>query len=41
MEVFSSTPGFCPTCGSIFPPLDSVKDVVCYNCKQSFKPDGI
>ncbi|TMW46053.1 hypothetical protein DOY81_008868 [Sarcophaga bullata] len=39
MELFASTPGFCPTCGSIFPPLDSSKDVTCYNCKQSFKPD--
>lgn len=41
MELFASTPGFCPSCGSIFPPLDSSKDVTCYNCKKSYKPDGI
>lgn len=40
MEVFNNRPGFCPTCGSILPPLKVKGNVFCYNCKQEFLPEG-
>lgn len=40
MEVFNNRPGFCPTCGSILPPLQVKGNVFCYNCKQEFLPEG-
>uniref|UniRef100_W8CDU1 DNA-directed RNA polymerase subunit n=1 Tax=Ceratitis capitata TaxID=7213 RepID=W8CDU1_CERCA len=39
MEIFNSQPGFCPVCGSILPPLNTVGNVVCYNCKKEFHPE--
>ncbi|XP_030376153.1 DNA-directed RNA polymerase I subunit RPA12 [Scaptodrosophila lebanonensis] len=39
MEVFNNRPGFCPSCGSILPPLQMKGNVVCFNCKQEFLPD--
>ncbi|TDG50462.1 hypothetical protein AWZ03_003051 [Drosophila navojoa] len=39
MEVFNNRPGFCPSCGSILPPLQVKGNVFCYNCKQEFSPD--
>lgn len=39
METFNSHPGFCPVCGSILPPLNTVGFVACYNCKSEFPPD--
>ncbi|XP_035891515.1 DNA-directed RNA polymerase I subunit RPA12 [Anopheles stephensi] len=29
-------PGFCPDCGSVLPPLKSLKKVCCYNCNGEF-----
>lgn len=40
MDVFNNRPGFCPTCGSILPPLQVKGNVLCYNCKQEFDPEG-
>jgi len=40
MDVFNNRPGFCPTCGSILPPLQVKGNVICYNCKQEFNPEG-
>lgn len=40
MEIFNNRPGFCPSCGSILPPLQVKGNVFCYNCKQEFSPDG-
>ncbi|XP_037945342.1 DNA-directed RNA polymerase I subunit RPA12-like [Teleopsis dalmanni] len=39
MDMFKTHPGFCPTCGSIFPPLRPTENVTCYNCKKVFSPD--
>ncbi|XP_034485712.1 DNA-directed RNA polymerase I subunit RPA12 [Drosophila innubila] len=39
MDVFNNRPGFCPTCGSILPPLQMKGNVLCYNCKQEFDPE--
>ncbi|XP_055851680.1 DNA-directed RNA polymerase I subunit RPA12 [Episyrphus balteatus] len=39
MESFSTIPGFCPVCGSIFPELQAIGDIKCYNCKNIFGPD--
>ncbi|KAL7730017.1 hypothetical protein ACLKA6_009310 [Drosophila palustris] len=39
MDVFNNRPGFCPTCGSILPPLQVKGNVFCYNCKQEFVAD--
>lgn len=35
------TPGFCPKCGSIFPPLKMTGGITCYVCEDSFKPTGL
>jgi len=40
MATFSNEPGFCPQCGTILPLLGSEGDVKCYNCKQTFGPEG-
>ncbi|KAH8243618.1 hypothetical protein KR032_008900 [Drosophila birchii] len=40
METFKNKAGFCPSCGSILPPLQVKGNVICYNCKQEFSPDG-
>jgi hypothetical protein len=40
MAKFSHEPGFCPRCGTILPMLGSEGDVRCYNCKQTFGPEG-
>jgi hypothetical protein len=40
MATFSNEPGFCPQCGTILPMLGSEGDVKCYNCKQTFGPEG-
>jgi uncharacterized Zn finger protein (UPF0148 family) len=40
MATFSNEPGFCPKCGTILPLLGSEGDVICYNCKQTFGPEG-
>lgn len=40
MATFSNEPGFCPKCGTILPLLGSEGDVKCYNCKQTFGPEG-
>ncbi|ALC47818.1 RpI12 [Drosophila busckii] len=39
MEIFNNRPGFCPSCGSLLPPLAVKGNVICYNCKQEFLPD--
>ncbi|XP_017020389.1 DNA-directed RNA polymerase I subunit RPA12 [Drosophila kikkawai] len=39
METFNNCAGFCPSCGSILPPLQVKGNVICYNCKQEFLPD--
>ncbi|XP_063706677.1 DNA-directed RNA polymerase I subunit RPA12 [Culicoides brevitarsis] len=33
------TPGFCPNCGSIFPQLRQSGNVICYTCKNEFRPE--
>ncbi|XP_021928024.1 DNA-directed RNA polymerase I subunit RPA12 isoform X2 [Zootermopsis nevadensis] len=40
-KMLSSEPGFCPQCGTILPRLSSKGDVKCYNCKQTFGPEGL
>ena len=40
MATFSNEPGFCPQCGTILPLLGPEGDVKCYNCKQTFGPEG-
>jgi uncharacterized Zn finger protein (UPF0148 family) len=40
MATFSNEPGFCPQCGTILPLLGSEGDVKCYNCKQTYGPEG-
>ncbi|CRK88479.1 CLUMA_CG002216, isoform A [Clunio marinus] len=32
------TPGFCPNCGSILPPLKSQGSVICFLCSKEFDP---
>ncbi|XP_067625044.1 DNA-directed RNA polymerase I subunit RPA12 [Eurosta solidaginis] len=39
METFNSEPGFCPVCGSILPLMNTVGNVVCYNCRKEFPPE--
>ncbi|XP_055381624.1 DNA-directed RNA polymerase I subunit RPA12 [Condylostylus longicornis] len=39
MAVFSSSPGFCPTCGSIFPHLKKSGQISCYSCQNAFDPE--
>jgi len=34
------TPGFCPNCGSILPPLKSQGGVACFLCSKDFDPSG-
>lgn len=40
MEGLNCTPGFCPNCGSIFPQLRQNGNVICYTCKDEFKPES-
>ncbi|KAH8298711.1 hypothetical protein KR018_007896 [Drosophila ironensis] len=40
MESFANCAGFCPSCGSILPPLQVKGNVLCFNCKQEFLPEG-
>uniref|UniRef100_T1GDB8 Uncharacterized protein n=1 Tax=Megaselia scalaris TaxID=36166 RepID=T1GDB8_MEGSC len=39
MTTFTTTPGFCPDCGSILPTLRISGNVICYNCKKNFLPE--
>lgn len=32
------TPGFCPNCGSILPPLKSAGKVTCFLCSSDYEP---
>lgn len=34
------TPGFCPKCGSIFPEMRQSGNVICYTCKNDFRPES-
>lgn len=34
------TPGFCPKCGAILPPLKAAGGVVCYLCKSEYDDSG-
>lgn len=34
------TPGFCPNCGSIFPQLRQSGNVICFTCRNEFRPEG-
>ncbi len=36
----ANTPGFCPKCGAILPPLKATGGVMCYVCEENFKPSG-
>ena len=34
------TPGFCPNCGSILPPLKSAGGVTCFLCSKDYDASG-
>lgn len=36
----TATPGFCPNCGSILPPLKNSGGVTCFLCNRDFDPTG-
>lgn len=37
----TTTPGFCPNCGSILPQLKATGGVECYLCSTSYSADGM
>lgn len=39
-DTFTTTPEFCPDCGSILPLLRETGDVKCYACERQFPARG-
>lgn len=40
MEEITTTPGFCPNCGSILPHLRTTGKVKCFTCLVDLPPEG-
>lgn len=40
MEEIKTTPGFCPSCGSILPNLRATGKVKCFTCLVDWPPEG-